>query len=91
MPVKLPDPLAGTDEQAGPNGAIAEPDVEAAGWAALAFGVAGDAADELVELHAAAPTAMVAAAAATPRNLYFMIFSSSNLDGPPRDCGGRKG
>jgi hypothetical protein len=88
MPVKLPDPLAGTDEHAGPNGADdvagAEDDP------AEALGVAGGAADELVELQAAAPTARVAAIAATPRNLKFMIFLLFYLDGPPRDCGGRR-
>jgi hypothetical protein len=87
MPVKLPDPLAGTDEQAGPNGADdvagAEDDP------AEALGVAGDAAGELVELQAAAPTARVAAIAATPRNLNFMICLLFRVDGLPRDCGGR--
>jgi ABC-type enterochelin transport system substrate-binding protein len=92
MPLKLPDPEAGTDEHAGPNGAMAEPDVDAAGWAAADFVVFGaDAADELLELQAAAPSASVPAIAATPRNLNFMIFLLSCVGEPLRDAGGREG
>jgi hypothetical protein len=78
MPVKLPFPEAGTAEHAGPNGDMAEPEVDAAGSAAgafaVAFGLVVDAADEPLELQAAAPRARVPAIAATPRNLNLMSF-----------------
>jgi hypothetical protein len=90
MPLKLPLPEAGTDEQAGPNGAMAEPEVDAAGWAvdafAVAFGLAADAAEEPLELQAAAPSASVPAIAATPRNLYLVGFLLSFVGEPLRDA-----
>jgi hypothetical protein len=87
MPLKLPDPEAGTDEQAGPNGAMAAPEVDAAGSAAADFVVFGvDAAGELLEPQAAAPSASVPAIAATPRNLSFMIFLLSCVGEPLRDA-----
>ncbi|HTZ29688.1 MAG TPA: hypothetical protein VMC83_37175 [Streptosporangiaceae bacterium] len=86
MPLKLPDPDTGTDEQAGPNGAMAEPESDAAGSAAdafaVVFGLAADAPDEPLELQAAAPSARVPAMAATPRNLNFMIFLLSCVGDP---------
>jgi hypothetical protein len=90
MPVKLPFPDEGTEAQPGPNGAMAEPEVDAAGCAAgafaVAFGLAADAADEPLELQAAAPSASVPAIAATPRNLYLMNFLLSCVGEPLRDA-----
>jgi hypothetical protein len=89
MPVKLPAPDDGTFEQAGPNGAMAEPEPELAGAAddADAF---GDDDDEPLEPHAAVPSATAAAMAPTARNLFFMIFSFS-VGWPVAGCGGRHG
>jgi hypothetical protein len=70
---------------------MAEPEVEAAGSAfADAFGLAADAADEPVELQAAAPSASVPAIAATPRNLYLMSFLLSCVGEPLRDAADRR-
>jgi hypothetical protein len=78
MPVKLPAPDEGTFEQAGPNGAMAEPDVGAVGAVEdvppVAFGVAAGVDVEAAELQAAPPSASPAAIVAVARNLTLMIF-----------------
>jgi hypothetical protein len=76
MPLKLPAPDDGTDEQAGPNGAEVVPallPIAPEDAPAEAFGVAVDAAGEL-EPQAAPPSASPAAIAVAPRNLNLMIF-----------------
>jgi hypothetical protein len=82
MPVKLPAPVLGTDEQPGPKSDIAlagelaaaapaaaeaEPDDEAGADAGVV--------DEAVELHAAAPTAMLAAIPDTASTRRFFMAS----------------
>jgi hypothetical protein len=85
MPVKLPAPVLGTDEQAGPKSAeaaladeplpaadeaIAEPDEDAIGVDELAAVLDAD------ELQAAAPTAMAAAIpVVAKRRRFFMVCS----------------
>jgi hypothetical protein len=74
IPVKLPAPEAGTAEQPGPNGADAVLALllpAAAG--AEVLGVELAAGPDPLEPQAAAPTAMLAAAAAVSIILYFTV------------------
>jgi hypothetical protein len=75
MPLKLPAPVAGTDEQADPNGADAVLALllAAAGAEVVVLGVALAAVLDPLEPQAAAPTAMLAAAAAVSIILYFTV------------------
>src|SRR5216684_9341738 len=77
IPLKLPAPDFGTDEQAGPKSmAAAAPEPAAAGAEEAAVGEDDDpdAADEdPLELHAAAPMARLAASPDTARMRYFTV------------------
>jgi hypothetical protein len=70
IPLKLPAPDFGTDEQAGPKS------IAAAGAEDDAFGAAaGGAADDPLELQAASPSPRLAASADTARRRCFISFS----------------
>jgi hypothetical protein len=73
IPVKLPAPEAGTAEQPGPNGADAVPALLLAAAGAEVLGVELAAGPDPLEPQAAAPTAMLAAAAAVSIILYFTV------------------
>src|ERR1017187_3637711 len=81
MPLKLPAPDFGTEEQAGPKSVVvvAEPEPAAAGAeepaAAGADEPEPEAVEEEVELQAAAPRPSVSARPDTARNWYFTVFS----------------
>jgi hypothetical protein len=93
MPLKLPAPDFGTEEQAGPKSVavVAEPEPAAAGAeepaaagaeepeAAGADEPEPEAVEEEVELQAAAPRPSVSARPDTARNWYFTVFSLRDL------------
>jgi hypothetical protein len=82
MPEKLPDPEAGTDEQAAPNGVIDVVvlfPVDAEDAPAAAFGFDVDMDVEPLELQAAPPSASPAAIAVTARTLTLMFLLPSGL------------
>jgi hypothetical protein len=85
MPVKLPAPLLGTDEQAGPKSAIDEADDEppADAEAAIEGDIDGDedaaGAGELDELQAATPRARLAPATERMMRYRFTVSPCDQL------------
>jgi hypothetical protein len=72
MPVKLPAPDFGTEEQAGPKSAAAAAGADEAGIEDAGAEDAGADADEPLELHAVAVRAQAARPAAASTR-YFMV------------------
>jgi hypothetical protein len=85
MPLKLPAPDLGTEEQPGPKSVVVtapEADEDAAGAEEEAAGDELEPAapvEELLELHAAAPRAQVRARPDTAINLWFTAVSLREL------------
>jgi hypothetical protein len=78
MPVKLPAPLFGTDEQPGPKSlaAVAAFDEDVIGEDDALAGEAGaDAVEDPDELHAAVARPRLAMRPTEARRRYFMVFS----------------